>query len=108
MTLNEFQQCAMKTAIYPEQYRMIYPALGLAGETGEYVDKVKKIIRDKNGVSTEDDRRELALELSDVLWYIATNAHDIGYTLEEIGRMNKEKLESRQRRGVLGGSGDNR
>ena len=51
---------------------------------------------------------ELAKEVGDVLWYIATLAHDIGFTLEEIGQMNYEKLHSRQQRGMLGGSGDNR
>lgn len=108
MTLNEYQQMALETAIYPKTVRVIYPALGIAGEAGECADKVKKIIRDNNGRINEEKGRELAKEIGDVLWYCATLSHDIGYTLEEVGRMNYEKLRSRQQRGVLGGSGDNR
>ena len=35
-------------------------------------------------------------------------AHDLGYPLESIARMNVEKLRSRKERHLLGGSGDNR
>lgn len=109
MTLNEYQQKALETAVYPEQFRIIYPALGLAGEAGEAVDKVKKIIRDNNAnFSDEEKCKAIAMEVGDVLWYVATLAHDIGYTLDEIGEMNYAKLKSRQQRNMLGGSGDNR
>ena len=108
MTLNEYQQKALETAFYPNEYKVIYPALGLTGEAGEVADKVKKIIRDNNGEMSKEKAVELAKELGDVLWYIATLAHDIGFTLEEIGQMNYEKLHSRQQRGMLGRSGDNR
>lgn len=108
MTLNEYQKKALETAIYPKEYKIIYPALGLTGEAGEVSDKIKKIIRDNNGQCDENKKREVAKELGDVMWYIATLANDIGYTLEEIGQMNYEKLHSRQERGMLGGSGDNR
>lgn len=108
MTLNEYQKLALETAIYPVQYEIIYPALGMNGEAGEVADKVKKIIRDTNGIMSSDQRKSLAAECGDVLWYCATLANDLGYTLEEIGRMNHDKLKSRQLRGKLGGSGDNR
>ena len=35
MTLNEYQQHALETAIYPENRRIIYPTLGLTGEAGD-------------------------------------------------------------------------
>ena len=108
MTLNEYQQKSLETAFYPNEYKVIYPALGLTGEAGEVADKVKKIIRDNNGEMSKEKSVELAKEVGDVLGYIATLAHDIGFTLEEIGQMNYEKLHSRQQRGMLGGSGDNR
>ena len=41
MTLNEYQQHALETAIYPENRRIIYPTLGLTGEAGEVADKVR-------------------------------------------------------------------
>ena len=108
MTLNEYQQKALETAVYPQEYKIIYPSLGLTGEAGECSDKVKKVIRDNGGQFTEEKRLELAKEIGDVLWYCATFANDIGYDLETIGQMNNDKLHSRQERGVLGGSGDNR
>ena len=38
MTLNEYQQHALETAIYPDDRRIIYPTLGLTGEAGEVAD----------------------------------------------------------------------
>ncbi len=108
MTLNEYQQAALETANYPQEYNIIYPALGMNGEAGEVADKVKKVIRDNNMEFTDDRKREIAKEIGDVLWYCAALAHDIGYTLEEIGEMNNAKLRSRKARGVISGSGDNR
>lgn len=108
MELTDYQISALETAVYPEQYNIIYPALGMAGEAGEVADKVKKVIRDDNSQFTEEKKKEIAKEIGDVLWYCAVLAHDIGFSLEEVGRMNIEKLKSRQERGKLSGSGDNR
>lgn len=108
MTLNEYQQKALETAIYSKDYAVIYPALGMCGEAGEVADKVKKIIRDNNQEFSPEKKIEIAKEIGDVLWYCATLAKDLGFTLEEIGEMNYEKLHSRQLRGKLGGNGDNR
>lgn len=51
MTFEEYQKEAQKTALYPEAYRLVYPALGLAGEAGELANKVKKVLRDHGGAS---------------------------------------------------------
>lgn len=106
--LNEYQQRALETAIYPDDKKIIYPTLGLTGEAGEVADKVKKVLRDNNQVFDDERRKAIALELSDVMWYCATLANDLGYTLQDIAEMNYEKLSSRQKRGKIGGSGDNR
>ena len=108
MTLNEYQQKALETAVYPSDYKIVYPALGLNGEAGECAEKVKKVIRDGNSKFTDEKKRELAKEIGDVLWYCANLANDIGYDLETIGQTDYAKLHSRQERGVIGGSGDNR
>lgn len=107
-TLNEYQQIALETAVYPKEYNIVYPALGMAGEAGEVADKVKKVIRDGNADFTSKKREEIALEIGDVMWYCAVLADRIGYRLDTIARMNNHKLHSRQLRGKLGGSGDNR
>lgn len=106
LTLNEYQQMALETAIYPEL--IIYPTLGLTGEAGEVADKVKKVLRDNNSQFTDEKKAEIMKEVGDVLWYIATLSHDLGYSLEEVAQVNYEKLKSRQQRGKLHGNGDNR
>lgn len=108
MNMNEYQAAALQTAVYPEQMRIIYPALGMNGEAGEVADKVKKVIRDNNLDFDAEKREAIALEIGDVLWYCATLAHDIGYSLEDVAKKNIDKLASRAQRGKLGGSGDNR
>lgn len=108
MTLNEYQQAALLTALYPREHAIVYPALGLNGEAGEVADKVKKVIRDNDGDFSAERKLEIALELGDVMWYIATMASDLGIDLDTIAQLNVEKLARRAKRGCLGGSGDNR
>ena len=109
MKANEYQTGALQTAIYPNAgNNFVYPALGLVGEAGEVADKLKKVIRDNDGVLTDPVRDAVAKELSDVCWYIAVLAWEMDYSLEDIMQINLDKLRSRQERGVLGGSGDNR
>ncbi|WP_243030307.1 nucleoside triphosphate pyrophosphohydrolase family protein [Thermus altitudinis] len=108
MTLNEYQQEAKKTALYPEAYRILYPTLGLVGEAGELANKVKKVLRDRGGTLGPDAREDLLAELGDVLWYVAQLATDLGVSLEEVAQGNLAKLRSRLERGRIGGSGDNR
>lgn len=106
---NEYQTRALGTAIYPNMgQNFVYPALGLVGEAGEVAEKLKKIIRDSDGVLTDESRDAVAKELSDVCWYVAVLAFELDYSLDEIFEMNLTKLASRKERGVLGGSGDDR
>lgn len=108
MTLDNYQILANSTAQYPSTYKVVYPALGLAGEAGEIANKVKKIIRDTNNIITEEKRKELKAEIGDVCWYIAALATDLGLSLDEIAKENIAKLKSRQERGVIKGDGDDR
>ncbi len=109
MTFDEYQQSAVATAIYPVEWSVIYPALGLGNEAGEVQGKVKKQIRDGSGeAATEEQKKEVAKEIGDVLWYCAALARDLGWSLDTIAQNNIQKLKDRQERGMLGGSGDNR
>ncbi|HVM90927.1 MAG TPA: nucleoside triphosphate pyrophosphohydrolase family protein [Verrucomicrobiae bacterium] len=109
MTLNEYQQEADKTALYPNRgSNLHYPVLGLCGEAGEIAEKVKKLQRDRGNVIDDEWRNEMCKELGDVLWYISQVARELGLDLEQVGRMNIEKLRSRLQRQTLHGDGDNR
>jgi NTP pyrophosphatase (non-canonical NTP hydrolase) len=110
MTLDEYQKQALVTAIPSgDDFKdLTHWVLGISGESGEIADKLKKIIRDQGGVITHKNKTELAKELGDVLWYLAVLAKHLGVSFEEIAEGNIAKLRSRQSRGVIGGSGDNR
>lgn len=109
MTFAEYQKQAQKTAIYPNKgNNYIYPVLGLTGEAGEVAEKVKKIIRDENGIISDEKREEVKKELGDVLWYVSQTATEFNIDLEDIVQKNIEKLQSRLKRNQLSGSGDNR
>lgn len=109
MNFNEYQEKSRKTAIYPNAgANIIYPLLGLSGETGEISEKLKKVIRDENCCITPEKREELKKELGDVLWYIAQLASELGLNLDDIAQANIDKLYSRFERNQIHGSGDNR
>lgn len=109
MTLAEYQAAAKKTALYPNMgNNLTYPTLGLAGEAGEVANKVKKIIRDANGVLDDERRQAIAAEVGDVLWYVAQMATELGVTLDDVALHNIEKLAARYQQGKISGSGDNR
>ncbi len=118
-SLDDYQKEAKKTAIYPDEFKITYPALGLTSEAGEVAGKVKKILRDtpqeiktlndfNNVLRKEAKLKNLAAEIGDVLWYCAVLASDCGLTLSHIANRNIAKLQSRKQRGVLQGSGDDR
>ena len=66
MNYDEYQIEAYKTAIYPKEYRIVYPILGLIGEIGEFL---KNPIIDEAG---------------DAFWYFGAACTDLGIYLESI------------------------
>jgi len=84
--------------------RQIENTLGLVGEAGEVAEKLKKSIRDYSMF----DKDAVMKELGDVLFYVAALSNFYGGSLQTIAEMNQKKLDDRQLRGVLHGSGDNR
>ena len=103
MKFNEYQKIAKTTAVYPSEYTVVYPTLGLMGEAGEVAEKVKKHIR--GDTETLDGLKK---ELGDVLWYLSAIASDLDISLEDVARTNLKKLESRLIRNKIKGTGDNR
>ena len=109
MDFEEYQKKSRKTAIYPNKgNNFIYPVLGLVGESGEVAEKIKKVLRDNEGIIDDTRKEEIKKELGDVLWYLAQIATELDISLDEIARLNIKKLESRMKRNKLHGSGDNR
>lgn len=117
-TFDEYSKIARQSDFYPKVDREnpvypgrippdrlpVYPALAMAGECGEFSEKVKKAWRDGSDL----DRDACLKELGDVLWYIDAAAKDMGYTLEQVAQANLDKITSRRQRGVMTGSGDDR
>ena len=108
MNFNEYQVKAVETAIYGTGSTIIYPALGLANEAGEVLGKIKKVLRDKDGIFTGETNQAIGDEIGDVLWYMAALARDLGLSLDDIANKNIQKLMDRKARNVIQGSGDNR
>ena len=106
MNFNEYQKHARSTAVYPEDYKVVYRALGLCGEAGEVAEKVKKTVRGDS--SLNEVSGNIAGELGDVLWYLAILADDLGITLDQIAHWNVAKLNRRWRKNKIKGDGDNR
>ena len=106
MNFNEYQKLARSTAVYPEEHKVVYPALGLCGEAGEVADKIKKTIRGDS--SLDEVTGSIAGELGDVLWYLAILADDLGVDLEDIAKWNVDKLHRRMKSNKIQGDGDNR
>ena len=113
MQLDEYQKQATKTASYPNKgNNLIYPVLGLVGEAGEVAEKVKKLWRnygiDSGREVDEIDKKELAKELGDVLWYIAATCNELKISMNDVATMNYAKLQDRLQRNVIKSQGDNR
>jgi NTP pyrophosphatase (non-canonical NTP hydrolase) len=109
ISFHHYAKKAKTTAVYPDiGSNLYYPTLGLCGEAGEVAEKIKKIMRDKNGEPSFEDKEAIAKELGDVLWYLAAVSSEIGIPMGRIAISNLEKLASRKIRNQLHGNGDDR
>lgn len=110
MDLDEYQDQAEETAIFPDELPefvevgQVYTVLGQAGESGEIEEKLKKAIREDDPEYIE----EMRAEVGDVLWYLSQVCEEFDWSLEEIAQDNLDKLQDRQERGQLTGKGDDR
>ena len=86
------------------QERLYENTLGLVGEAGEVAEKMKKLVRDSSRFTNE----EIMKELGDVVFYATALGNIYGRGLQEILELNIQKLDDRQKRNKLRGSGDNR
>ncbi|HWO07556.1 MAG TPA: nucleoside triphosphate pyrophosphohydrolase family protein [Candidatus Paceibacterota bacterium] len=111
MDFDEYENVARGTATFdtkPFEYQLMYLALGIAGESGEIAEKVKKIMRNDNGTVSDEKRELLKAEIGDVLWYLSQLSRVLGFSFSETARANIDKLKDRAERGVIKSAGDNR
>jgi NTP pyrophosphatase (non-canonical NTP hydrolase) len=107
MEFNEYQKKAIETAFFTGD-GLVYCTLGLSGESGEFAEHIKKMLRDDNGELTEERKKLLIGELGDVLWYVSVLANELDTDLETVIEYNLEKIKGRKDRGTQRGSGDDR
>ena len=109
LDFDKYQHEARKTAVYPSiGNNLWYPALGLCGEASEVAEKVKKIYRDHSGAVSAEAKANLCKELGDILWYVASEASELGISLGIIAEQNIRKLADRAKRDKVHGEGDKR
>ena len=104
MNTVEYSEWVENKIMTEGETRLIENTLGLVGEAGEVAEKVKKLLRDKTRFSPED----IIKELGDVVFYATALANYFGGDLAEVISTNVDKLDGREKRGTLGGSGDDR
>lgn len=122
LTLNEYQELAMKTCMQSCD-NFSYMMLNLVGEVGELASKVAKDIRKRQVVIGEFENdlspempyeeweardSEYMHEAGDILWQLAGLCKVMGWDLNAVGNANLNKLASRAQRGKIVGDGDNR
>ena len=111
MDFDEYQKEAAKTGFYDtddKTYVMMYLCLGIAGESGEVIEKIKKVIRNDAGELSEEKRKAIGGEIGDVLWYLAELSRTLGLSFNDIAKANIEKCADRAKRGVIKSEGDTR
>lgn len=91
-SFDHYQALAKKTRFGATT--MTSNALGLAGESGEVVDLIKKIVTKRKSLSPAT-KRDLVLELGDVLWYVAALCDDLKISMGDVAAANIEKLTNR-------------
>ena len=107
MNVKEYEDIMYTSKVY-DRLPIVYPILGMNGEAGEAAEKVKKCLRDNNGIFGDQIKVDIMRELADVLWYIWATADDMGFTLEDVMEIGIEKVEKRQKTNTVHGVGDNR
>lgn len=103
ISLDTYQSMVKETVVYPPDNALLYTALGLAGESGEVANVVKKVVRDDGGEPTFNRKVAIIDELGDVVWYVTALAAELGYSLEQVLDRNRKKLQHRKLNNQLHG-----
>ncbi|MFH1053095.1 MAG: nucleoside triphosphate pyrophosphohydrolase family protein [Candidatus Woesearchaeota archaeon] len=108
MELNEYQNKARENDFCPViKYDFDYPAIAMAGEVGELLNKIKKIHREGKEIDSKL-KEEVLFELGDILWYLAKLCRSFNWELDYVASINLIKIDERLKKGTLWGNGDRR
>jgi len=102
LTFDKYEVMAKETANYPwsgSASGLLYATIAMSGESGEYSNEIKKMLRDDGGTLNTERRERLILELGDILWYVSANCRELGVTMAEVAERNHQKLKARYRGG---------
>ena len=112
MNIDKYQEFT-DTVAMPTARTIDYLYPGLMGEVGEFMSLEAKTFRDgfedyTYHTDVYEHEENLKKELGDIMWFVCMIANAYEFKMSDILKMNKNKLKDRQKRGVIGGSGDDR
>lgn len=103
MDFRDYQEAAARTAGQhsDDNLEIMNHSMGLAGETGELVDMLKKKLFHGRPATKKD----LESEAGDVLWYLSNLCRTLGISLQRVAENNLLKLQRRYPNGFVKGGG---
>jgi NTP pyrophosphatase (non-canonical NTP hydrolase) len=104
MDFKEYQQKCLNT--WQGDQKLLRAFFGIAGESGELMERIKKHLRGDYGF--EELKSRSYKEIGDILYYVAVTAHELGLDLDAVAADNIAKLAKRQDEGKIRGDGDHR
>ena len=104
INLEDYAEWVENKMITSGDKRFLENTMGLIGETGEFFEKLKKHKRD----DTPLDKQGVTLEAGDMFFYFIAILNLLDIKLDDVVKENMKKLDSREKRGKLKGSGDYR
>jgi NTP pyrophosphatase (non-canonical NTP hydrolase) len=104
VNLEDYSEWVENKMITSGDKRFLENTMGLIGETGEFFEKLKKHKRD----NTPLDKQGVTLEAGDMFFYFIGLLNHLDIKLDDVVKENMKKLDSREKRGTIKGSGDNR
>ncbi len=107
MEWHKYTDFTRQNAVYPgaldqNQTEMAYLALGIAGESGEFVDVIKKVVRmDYKHIDElpQEVRDQLCSEMGDIFWYLTRMLDCLDMPIEMVLEANRIKLTERYKIG---------
>ena len=81
----------LKKEITGDKLALMHYCLGMSGECGEIVDIIKKYVMYEKKLEVE----KIAEECGDFLWYMANLLTLIGYSFDDVMKINVNKLNKR-------------